>query len=119
MIWFMVACFNKPFIRPEYIAPVAEVTMNVAHPAATLIGSELVGSNNSRKGGRFVDIKMDYQPFMQAEASLTVRYYILSTDPCEIDLKVLSDTGNLPPILLNEWAAGPELSEYICSNYQN
>jgi len=55
---------------------------------------------------------------MQERSSLTVRYYVLSTEPCKINLDVLSDTGNIPPVLLNEWAAEPKLSQYICSNYQ-
>ena len=117
MFWFLFACMHKSFITEEAIQPIAVETMTVAHPTASLVGTEMLGASNRRKTGRYVDIKMDYKPLMQERSALTVRYYILSTDPCKINLEVLSDTGNIPPVLLNEWAAEPKLSQYICSNY--
>ena len=118
MFWFIFACMHKPFITEDNVQPIAEETMKVAHPTAQLVGSELLGISNSKKTGRYADIKMFYKPMMQERSALTVRYYIMSTEPCKINLEVLSDTGNIPPVLLNEWAAEPKLSQYICANFQ-
>ena len=116
MFLFVFACAHSSLINSKNVQSIAQETVTVAHPSATLIRSEMVATSNSKKGGRYVDIRMSYKPLLQEEADLTVRYYIQSTDPCKINLEVLSDTGTIPPIFLNEWAAEPHLSQYICSN---
>lgn len=116
MFLFLLACFQKPLITEDNLLPIAKETMKVAHPTADLVGTEIIGSENSAKHGRYVDIKMRYQPVMQDIAVLSVRYNVLSTEPCKIDVEVLSDTGNIPPVLLNEWAAEPALSKFICNS---
>ena len=116
MFLFLLGCFQKPLITQDNLLPIAKETMNVAHPTADLVGTEIIGSQNSKKHGRYVDIKMRYQPIMQDIAVLSVRYYVLSTDPCKINVEVLSDTGSIPPVLLNEWAAEPALSQFVCNS---
>ena len=111
-----LGCLKKPLITEANIAPIATETMNVAHPTATLKSYEIVQSQNSKKEGHFVDINMVYAPLLGSQAVLAVRYYVLSTEPCKINVELLQDSGTVPPLLLNEWAAEPVLSEFICQN---
>ena len=59
---------------------------------------------------------MRYQPVLQDPAVMTVRYYVLSTEPCRIDVELLSDSGLIPPVLLNEWASESTLSALVCES---
>ena len=114
MFLFLTACFHKAPVVDSNLKPVAEETMNVAHPTATLLDYSIVATEKSSSKGRYADVQMRYQPFLQDPAVLTVRYYVLSTEPCRIDVELLSDTGLIPPILLNEWASESSLSALVC-----
>lgn len=114
MFLFLTACFHKAPVVDSNLKPVAEETMNVAHPTATLLDYSIVATEKSSSKGRYTDVQMRYQPLLQDPAMLTVRYYVLSTEPCRIDVELLSDTGLIPPILLNEWASESSLSALVC-----
>ena len=114
MLLFLIACFHKAPIVEGNLKPVAEETMKVAHPTATLLDYSIVATERSASKGRYADVQMRYQPFLQDPAVLKVRYYVLSTEPCRIDVELLSDTGLIPPILLNEWASESSLSTLVC-----
>ena len=114
MLLFLIACFHKAPIVEANLKPVAEETMKVAHPTATLLDYSIVATEKSASKGRYTDVQMRYQPFLQDPAVLNVRYYVLSTEPCRIDVELLSDTGLIPPILLNEWASESSLSTLVC-----
>jgi hypothetical protein len=114
MFLFLTACFHKAPVVDSNLKPVAEETMNVAHPTATLLDYSIVATEKSSSKGRYTDVQMRYQPLFQDPAMLTVRYYVLSTEPCRIDVELLSDTGLIPPILLNEWASESSLSALVC-----
>ena len=116
MLFFLLGCFQKTLITQDNLLPIAKETMNIAHPTADLLGTEILGTRNSKKEGRYIDLRMRYKPMMQDPAVLSVRYNVLSTEPCKIDVELLSDTGAIPPVLLNEWAAGPALSQFICTS---
>ena len=116
MFWLFLACMHKPLVYEENVQQIALETMKVAHPTAKLISSNLLAVSNSKKTGRYADVEMKYKPLLQEISTLTVRYFVLSTDPCKINLEVLSDSGNIPPVLLNEWASEAELSQFICTN---
>jgi hypothetical protein len=110
----LMACFHKPLVHKDNVQQIAVETMKVAHPTASLTTYEIVGAEHSSKKGRYTDVAMAYHPLLQETALLTVRYYVLSTKPCRINVEVLSDTGAIPPLFLNEWAAEPVLSQFIC-----
>ena len=114
LLMMFLACLKKPFITEADIEPIAKGTMTVAHPTAMLKSFEIVQIQNSKKTGRFLDLNMVYAPLLGEQSLLSVRYYLLSTEPCKINVEVLGDTGLVPPLLLNEWAAEPALSEFIC-----
>ena len=114
MFLFLTACFHKAPVVDSNLKPVAEETMNVAHPTATLLDYSIVATEKSSSKGRYTDVQMRYQPLLQDPAMLTVRYYVLSTEPCRIDVELLSDTGLIPPILLNEWASESSLRALVC-----
>ena len=116
MLLFLLGCFQTPLITQDNLLPIAKETMKVAHPTADLLGTEILGTKNSKKEGRYIDIRMRYKPIMQDSAVLSVRYNILSTEPCKIDIELLSDTGAIPPVLLNEWASEPVLTKFICTS---
>ncbi len=114
IVLLSLACFHKPPVVESNLKPVAEETMKIAHPTATLLEYNIVATETSSSKGRYADVQMRYQPLLQDPASLTVRYYVLSTDPCRIDVELLSDTGLIPPVLLNEWASESSLSALVC-----
>ena len=116
MLLTLLACFHRPPVAEYNLKPVAEETMNIAHPTATLLDYSIVATEKSSSKGRYSDDQMRYQPVLQDPAVMTVRYYVLSTDPCRIDVKVLSDSGLIPPVLLNEWASESKLSALVCDS---
>ena len=116
MIFLLSACFHKPPVADYNLKPVAEETMDIAHPTATLLDYSIVATERSSSKGRYSDVQMRYQPILQDPAVMTVRYYVLSTDPCRIDVELLSDTGLIPPVLLNEWASESTLSALVCES---
>ena len=109
-----LACFHKPPITDANLFSVSTETMKVAHPTATLLDYSIIASEKSASKGRYTDVQMRYQPVLQDPAVMTVRYSVLSTDPCRIDLELLSDTGLIPPVLLNEWASESTLTNLVC-----
>ena len=116
MLLFFTACFHKPPVTDHNLKPVAQQTMDMAHPTATLLDYSIVGTEKSSSKGRYSDVQMRYQPVLQDPAVMTVRYYVLSTDPCKIDVELLSDSGLIPPVLLNEWASESTLSTFVCES---
>ena len=114
MLLLFIACLHKPLVHKGNVQQIAVETMKIAHPMASLTNYEIVETERSSQKGRYTDVAMAYQPLLQDTALLTVRYYVLSTKPCRINVDVLSDTGAIPPLFLNEWAAEPVLSQFIC-----
>ena len=115
-VYLWIACLPKAPIQETNLKPIAEETMNVAHPTAKLLDYSIVASENSGSKGRYSDVQMRYQPVLQGPAVLTVRYYILSRDPCRVDVELISDTGLIPPVLLNEWASESTISKLVCQS---
>ena len=111
---FIFGCLPKAPIQDSNLKPIAEETMNVAHPTAELLEYTILVTENSTAKGRYSDVQMRYKPVLQAPAVLTVRYFVLSTDPCRVDVNLLSDTGLIPPLLLNEWASESSISALVC-----
>lgn len=116
MFLFLMACLHKAPVADYNVKPVAEETMKVAHPTATLLDYSIVATEKSSSKGRYSDVQMRYQPVLQDPAVMTVRYYVLSTEPCRIDVELISDTGLIPPLLLNEWASESTLSALVCES---
>ena len=116
MFMFLTACFHKAPVADYNLKPIAEETMKVAHPTATLLDYSIVATEKSSSKGRYSDVQMRYQPVLQDPAVMTVRYYVLSTEPCRIDVELLSDSGLIPPLLLNEWASESTLSTLVCES---
>ena len=116
MLMMVLACLPKAPVTQDNVKLVAEHTMEVAHPTATLLDYSILASEQSASKGRYSDVQMRYQPVLQDPAVMTVRYYVLSTDPCRIDVELLSDTGLIPPVLLNEWASESTLSALVCES---
>ena len=116
MFVLILGCLHKPPVADYNLKPVAEETMNIAHPTATLLDYSIVATEKSSSKGRYSDVQMRYQPLLQDPAVMTVRYYVLSTDPCRIDVELLSDSGLIPPVLLNEWASESTLSALVCDS---
>ena len=49
MLFFVLACAHNSLINPKNVQSIAQETMKVAHPAATLLSSELIETKNSKK----------------------------------------------------------------------
>ncbi len=47
---------------------------------------------------------------------MTVRFNLEGIDPCKITTDVLSDTGPVPPVLLDNWVASPAMGELVCES---
>lgn len=116
MLMMILACVPKAPVTQDNLKLVAEHTMEVAHPTATLLDYSILASEQSKSKGQYSDVQMRYQPFMQDPAVLTVRYYVLSVEPCRVDVELLSDTGLIPPIMLNEWASEASVATKVCDS---
>lgn len=116
-MWFILsACLPKAPVNQDNLKMVAEHTMEVAHPTATLLDYSILVSESSTAKGRYSDVQMRYQPMMQDPAVMTVRYYVLSVEPCRVDVELLSDTGLIPPLMLNEWASESTVANKVCQS---
>ena len=116
MLMMVLACLPKAPVNQDNVKLVAEHTMEVAHPTATLLDYSILASEQSASKGRYSDVQMRYQPVMQDPAMMTVRYYVLSVEPCRVDVELLSDTGLIPPVLLNEWASEASVANKVCDS---
>lgn len=114
MLIFLSACLPKAPVTQDNLKVVAEYTMDVAHPTATLLDYSILASERSSSKGRYSDVQMRYQPVMQDPAVMTVRYYVLSVEPCRVDVELLSDSGLIPPLMLNEWASESSVASKVC-----
>ncbi len=91
----------------------------VAHPMATFESASVVGASaggcGTGAGNRFVDVAIGYSGGLASGTeTMTVRFNLVSVDPCEINTDVLSDTGPMPPVLLDNWIASPAMGATVC-----
>lgn len=101
----------------EVVLEAAKHATNLGHPHAEFIDARVVGSSSgslfsSGTHDTFVDVASRYRR-KQGEETMTLRFYVHSTDPCKITTDVLTDTGP-KPILLDNGVASEAVGKAIC-----
>jgi hypothetical protein len=111
-------CTLSVAIPEGRLKQIAEGTLGIAHPmAGEFTGARVVGGS---PGGcsstqRFVDVEIGYRGGITGKQYfMTVRYNVLSLDPCEVATDVIGDTGPIPPVLLDNAIASTEVGRWVC-----
>lgn len=99
---------------------VARRVADVGHPLAQYRGADVVGGSAMGCGGApgsgsTVELDVTYKsPLSAQEDVMRVRVRVLSIDPCEARVEVVSDSGP-PPIFLDNATAAEALGREVCA----
>ncbi len=115
----MTACSFSLQVPEGRMTDIGKEALSVAHPMASFSKARVVGASaggcGTASGDRFVDLAIDYTGGLASGSeTMTVRFKLQSVDPCAIETDVLSDTGPMPPVLLDNWVASDVMSEIVC-----
>lgn len=115
----LTACSFNVGLPEGRATQVGKDALAVGHPLAKFQGASVVGASaggcGTGAGDRFVDIAIDYTGGLAKKpATMTVRFKLDSVDPCAISTDVLTDTGPMYPVLLDNWIASPALGATVC-----
>jgi hypothetical protein len=118
----LTACSFSVQLPDGRATQIGQDALAVAHPMASFSSASVVGASaggcGTGAGDRFVDIAIDYSGGLAKKTeTMTVRFLLKSLEPCEITTDVLSDTGPMPPILLDNWLASPLLGASVCEAF--
>lgn len=112
------ACTLGLAIPDGKLRQIAEGTLKIAHPLSSdLEGARVVGGSAGGCGGgtRYVDVEMGYRGALSGKPYfMTVRYTVHRIDPCEVSTDVVSDTGPIPPVLLDNAFSSTEVGRWVC-----
>lgn len=95
---------------------IAEDIIKVAHPLSEFTDAHIVGASPGCSGKRYIDAELGYKGLLGKEHDIVVRFNIHSIDPCEVHTEVVSDSGPIPPILLDNEIAAPRVGQHICES---
>ncbi len=113
-----VHCTMGVTIPEGKLSDIAQGTLEVGHPmvgAAT--GARVIGGSPGGCGGgtRYVDVEIGYKGALSGKQYfMTVRYDVVSIDPCEVNTDVIADTGPMPPVLLDNAIMSTEVGRWVC-----
>jgi hypothetical protein len=97
---------------------IAQGTLEIGHPmVGPTTGARVVGGSPGGCGGgtRYVDVEIGYKGALSGKQYyMTVRYDVISIDPCEVNTDVIADTGPMPPVLLDNALMSTEVGRWVC-----
>ncbi len=97
---------------------IAQGTLEVGHPmAGQTTGAKVVGGSpgGCSSNQRYVDVEVGYRGALSGKQYyMTVRYNVVSVNPCEVSTDVVADTGPIPPILLDNAISSTEVGRWVC-----
>ena len=115
-----VRCNLGVTIPPSVLQDIAQGTLDLGHPlvgkttGVKMVGGSLGGCGTSQ---RYVDIEIGYRGALSSKQYfMTVRYNVVSIDPCEVATDVIADTGPIPPVLLDNAISSTEVGRWVCES---
>ncbi len=113
-----VHCTMGVAIPEGKLQDIAQGTLEVGHPmVGEATGARIVGGSPGGCGGgtRYVDVEIGYRGALSGKQYyMTVRYDVVSIDPCEVATDVIADTGPMPPVLLDNAMMSTEVGRWVC-----
>ncbi len=113
-----VRCTMGVAIPEGKLADIAQGTLEVGHPmVGQATGARVVGGSPGGCGGgtRYVDVEIGYKGALSGKQYyMTVRYDVVSIDPCEVNTDVIAETGPIPPVLLDNAIMSTEVGRWVC-----
>lgn len=113
-----VRCTMGVTIPEGTLKNIAQGTLEVGHPmVGQTTGARVVGGSPGGCGGgtRYVDVEIGYRGALSGKQYfMTVRYDVVSIDPCEVATDVIADTGPMPPVLLDNAIMSAEVGAWVC-----
>ncbi len=114
---------NLGVVIPEgLLRDIAQGTLDVGHPlVGETTGAKVVGGSPGGCGSnqRYVDVEIGYRGALSGKQYfMTVRYNVVSVNPCEVATDVVSDTGPIPPVLLDNAIGSTEVGRWVCEVLQ-
>lgn len=117
-----VRCNLAVKIPEGKLRDIAQGTLEVGHPmVGETTGARVVGGSpgGCGAGKRYVDVEIGYRGAISGKAyTMTVRYDVVSVDPCEVATDVIADTGPIPPVLLDNAVMSTEVGRWVCEVLQ-
>jgi hypothetical protein len=117
-----VRCTMGVTIPEGLLMDIAQGTLEVGHPmAGQATGARVVGGSpgGCGAGTRYVDVEIGYRGALSGKQYfMTVRYDLVSIDPCEVSTDVIADTGPIPPVLLDNAISSTEVGRWVCESLQ-
>ncbi len=117
-----VHCTVGVAIPEGKLKDIAQGTLEVGHPmVGETTGARVVGGSPGGCGGgtRYVDVEIGYKGALSGKQYyMTVRYDVISLDPCEVNTDVIGDTGPMPPVLLDNALMSAEVGNWVCEVLQ-
>jgi hypothetical protein len=117
-----VRCTMGVTIPEGLLMDIAQGTLEVGHPmAGQATGARVVGGSpgGCGAGTRYVDVEIVYRGALSGKQYfMTVRYDLVSIDPCEVSTDVIADTGPIPPVLLDNAISSTEVGRWVCESLQ-
>ena len=115
----LTSCSFSLQVPEGRLTQIGQESLSVAHPFATFQQARLVGASaggcGTGSGDRFVDLAVDYTGGLASkQETMTVRFMLMNVDPCTITTDVLSDSGPMPPVLLDNWVASDVMGGIVC-----
>ncbi len=109
-------------IPPSALHDIAQSTLALGHPmVGETTGAKIVGASPGGCGSskRYVDVEIGYRGVLtEKQYFMTVRYNLVSIEPCEVATDVISDTGPVPPVLLDNALSSTEIGRRVCESFQ-
>ena len=117
----LTACSFTVQLPDGRATQIGQDALAIAHPMAKFKSASVVGASaggcGTGAGDRFVDVAIAYGGGLRTGShTMTVRFNLEGIDPCKITTDVLSDTGPVPPVLLDNWVASPAMGELVCES---
>lgn len=117
-----VRCTMGVSIPEGKLKDIAQGTLEVGHPlVGETTGARVVGGSpgGCGAGTRYVDVEIGYRGALSGKQyTMTVRYDVVSVDPCEVATDVMADTGPIPPVLLDNAVMSTEVGRWVCEVLQ-
>ena len=110
------ACQVNVSVPDGQIDALAEDVCTIGHPLAKYQGASVVGGAvGCLNQSRHIDLAIRYRGALASQdQTMTVRFYVESLEPCSVRSDVISDTGSIPPVLLDNALVSPAVGQMVC-----